>query len=66
MARKSFKREPTQSVLFTDDLQTQSQQDPPMGSGDTILIDSDVTMTDEGYETNQVRKTSSKFYEILV
>ena len=58
MARKTLKREPT-TVQVTS-------QDHPVSSGDTIVMDQDVTMTngpvDEGYCMDRANKRSGKFF----
>ncbi len=53
MARKSLKRELSNKL-------SETQHYAPVSSGDTILIDSDVTMVDEGYETNHQHKAFSE------
>ena len=57
MARKPLKREPS-AVQVTS-------QDHPVSSGDTIVMDQDVTMTngpvDEGYCMDQAKKTPGEF-----
>ena len=63
MARKGLKREPTTVV--------QSQvDDHPMSSGDTIVMDPDVTMTegpvDEGYHTNHEAKINGGYHAIRI
>lgn len=57
MARKSLKREPTTVQATT--------QDHPVSSGDTIVMDQDVTMTngpvDEGYPLGRANKRPGEF-----
>ena len=60
MARKSPKREPT-TVQATS-------QDHPVSSGDTIVMDQDVTMTngpmDEGYSMDRANKKPGEFSRV--
>ena len=59
MARKSLKREPT-TVQVTS-------QDHPVSSGDTIVMDQDLTMTnafvDEGYCMDRANKKPGEFLQ---
>ena len=52
MARKGVKREASRHSSQTED--------QPLSSGDTVLIESDITMVDEGYETNHQSKKPGK------
>ena len=56
MARKAIKQEHLS-------LMHEASNDPldPRSSGDTIVIDSDSTMTDEGYETNHKAQKPGKY-----
>ena len=56
MARKAIKQEHLSAMH-----EAHSDLPDPRSSGDTIVIDSDSTMTDEGYQTNHQAKKSSRF-----
>lgn len=66
MARKPIKREQqaVQRMPITFVATEQDTMEQPVSSGDTIAIDSDVTMTDgradEGYQTNHENKKTGK------
>ena len=67
MARKPIKREKqaVQAMPITFAATEQDTMKQPVSSGDTIAIDSDVTMidgqVDEGYQTNYENKKTGKF-----
>lgn len=66
MARKSIKREQqaAQRMPVTYVAAEQNPNEQPISSGDTIAIDSDVTMTDgqadKGYQKNREHKRTGK------